>query len=471
MRSLLFSAGLSAFCLGTAQEYVVVDLGAFPGAEAGYAIDINEFGEVTGNSGGTPYIWTPAGGMVPLSMPPAATYAFPDAINNHRTVVGDSSEGPVRWLNGGAGEILQHNNPWDPRGRGINNLNQAVGKDTFAALWQPDGTLVQLGKLHASDSFATAYDINDLSEVVGVSGWQQSYAFIWRNGVMSDLGGIPNHAGAQAHSINEHGDVVGWNVLPVNGNPFRAVLYHRNGGPVVNLGVLDPKLHNQSTASDINNAMQIVGRSYTPSFFEAFFIWDPENGMRDLRPLLYPSPLWIRDPEAINDAGQIVGTGIFDYQSRPYLLNPVLKPLKFSLGRGTVTSGNTIGAFTRSEDFRMTLQPGAVFSSSQAPISFEVSGIAPPTGLSQLGVTIESSASSGAIRQSAEAYNYVTQQFDEVGSTMLTTSDREQGFAIGNPSTYVGPGNSVRIRISYFRTGPTFSYPWKVHIDKLKWTR
>ena len=106
-------------------------------------------------------------------------------------------------------------------------MNQSVGKDTFAALWQPGGTLIQLGKLHASDSFATAYDINDLSEVVGVSGWQQSYAFIWRNGVMSDLGGIPNHAGAQAHAINEHGDVVGWNVLPVGGNPFRAVLYHR----------------------------------------------------------------------------------------------------------------------------------------------------------------------------------------------------------------------------------------------------
>lgn len=104
----------------------------------------------------------------------------------------------------------------------INHGGQIVGKvrkadDTtyVAALWQPDGTLINLGIL-PGDFAAFATGINDLGEVVGNnydSSFNWSHGFIWQNGVMTDLNklipGDSNLFVISASNINERGQISG----------------------------------------------------------------------------------------------------------------------------------------------------------------------------------------------------------------------------------------------------------------------
>jgi probable HAF family extracellular repeat protein len=104
----------------------------------------------------------------------------------------------------------------------INNLGQIAGKvrsadgTTYvAALWQPDGTLTNLGIL-PGDFAAFATGINDRGQVVGNnfdSNFNWSHGFFWQNDVMTDLNElIPEDSGLfiiSASNINERGQISG----------------------------------------------------------------------------------------------------------------------------------------------------------------------------------------------------------------------------------------------------------------------
>jgi probable HAF family extracellular repeat protein len=104
----------------------------------------------------------------------------------------------------------------------INNLGQIAGKvrsadgTTYvAALWQPDGTLTNLGIL-PGDFAAFATGINDRGQVVGNnfdSNFNWSHGFLWQNDVMTDLNAlIPEDSGLfiiSASNINERGQISG----------------------------------------------------------------------------------------------------------------------------------------------------------------------------------------------------------------------------------------------------------------------
>src|SRR5579864_466580 len=104
----------------------------------------------------------------------------------------------------------------------INNLGQIAGKvrtsdgTTYvAALWQPDGTLTNLGIL-PGDFAAFATGINNRGQVVGNnfdSSFNWSHGFIWQNGAMTDLNTlIPADSNLfiiSASNINDHGQISG----------------------------------------------------------------------------------------------------------------------------------------------------------------------------------------------------------------------------------------------------------------------
>jgi probable HAF family extracellular repeat protein len=99
------------------------------------------------------------------------------------------------------------------------------------------------------------------------------HAFLWQNGVMTDLGLLP-------------GDVQSW-------------------------------------ANMINNKNQAVGTSFDASGGRRAFIW--QNGvMTDLNTLIPAgSPLFLLEAFGINDRGQIAGFGnLSNGQLRAYLLTP-----------------------------------------------------------------------------------------------------------------------------------------------------
>ncbi len=179
----------------------------------------------------------------------------------------------------------------------VNNAGQVVGTSVLsggygrAYLWST-GIMTNLGTLGGSSS--TAYGINDYGQVVGTAGTPTSgqHAFLWNNGAMTDLGTLPGGRSSYARAINASGQVVGNSTA--SGGYKHAFLW--SNGIMADLGTLEDNGH--TYAKDINASGQIVGSSNSHAI-----LWS-EGNMIDLDPISGKRS----EAEAINDAGQIVGT-------------------------------------------------------------------------------------------------------------------------------------------------------------------
>lgn len=162
-------------------------------------------------------------------------------------------------------------------------------------VWTPQYTITSLGTLGGYTSWGQA--INDLGQVAGRSeGPNGQHAFLWRNGVMTDLGTlIPTHIESSGLGINNHGDVVGYSYAP-----GRAVLWR--DGQVIDLGTLGL----ESYAFDINDAGQVVGWSRLSKNEIHAVLWQDEDVI-DLTATFGPLMYYAAD---INNVGQIPGVNV-----------------------------------------------------------------------------------------------------------------------------------------------------------------
>jgi probable HAF family extracellular repeat protein len=116
----------------------------------------------------------------------------------------------------------------------------------LATLWTfaPGGgvNVKSLGALATDSSYVAsfAYGLNERGAVVGRStvngSISLSHAFVWRDGIMTDLGTIPGPAyQSQAEGINDYEEIVGWtNTIATTGQLLqRAFVYI--GGRMYNL--------------------------------------------------------------------------------------------------------------------------------------------------------------------------------------------------------------------------------------------
>jgi probable HAF family extracellular repeat protein len=365
--------------------YFVTEVGTLPGgATSVSAADINSRGQVVGqnqlgpgpNSRG--FLWSPttpngtSGSMVPLS--PRAAGAL--GINDYGQVVGSVSgfSGIYLWTpdtpNATSGSIVEFNR--DPTAdlrfvTAINSVGQFVGFDRDNSslvdrefLWTPttpngsNGTMVEIGDLPGGIESNLPHDINEFGQIAGwsaiaaISG--QTHAYLWTPnmpngpaGSMVDLGdfpGGPDQSGATG--INARGQVVGYGYVPTGDRAFLWTPNEPNGssGSMVDLGEL-PGGIDRSNAYDINSQGQVVGESWRDG--PRAFLWTPTtpNGttgvMVDLNRVVDPvsGAGWtLRYARAINDAGQIVGSGLYDPDGpggateveRAFLLTPVPEP-------------------------------------------------------------------------------------------------------------------------------------------------
>ena len=176
-----------------------------PDGSVGYALGINDAGQVLGNffdsnnfNRCTALLWT-AGGAIPLGIPGDGKSSA-GAINNVGQVAG------VVWLTGDPG-----------------------GADTRGFLWTPDvpngttGTTIDLGPVSA------VYSINDRGQVVGQ---KEGGAFLWTpstpNGTSGTMTWLPMHS---AGDINNEGQVAGDILLDGGENPITHAALWTPGTP------------------------------------------------------------------------------------------------------------------------------------------------------------------------------------------------------------------------------------------------
>ena len=205
------------------QSQGLQDLGTLGGPDSG-AFLINENGQISG-------------------------WSFTNSTVNSTT--GFPTLDPFFWENG---KMLDMGTLGGVLGRSfaLNNRGQVAGFSDLAGdqschpfLWDQSGGMKDLGTLGGDSGLA--YFVNDAGEVVGsanVTGafgcdnGAQNHAFLWRNGVMTDLGAPDGDTCSGAVAINSKGQIVGGGD-DCNGGLLHAFL-SEDGGPAVSLDTLIP---------------------------------------------------------------------------------------------------------------------------------------------------------------------------------------------------------------------------------------
>ena len=287
----------------------MTDLGTLPGGSASYATGINDQGQVVGYGGsrfnGDPMFLDIVSGFIwrEGTMQPLTSLYCPCTFNRRY------------------GADLAH---------AINAGGQVVGESEtvrgysvrHAALWQSPTQVEDIGGGAGDWSISRAYGINESGEVVGDFAQDAGRltppfdrrAFLWQAGVRQDLGTLPGHTSSQALGISATGQAIGWSG-GTDGAQSHAVLWEN--GQAQDLGTLPGDVASQ--ALGINAAGQVVGWSGSRAF-----LW--QGGiMSDLNGLIPPDSGWVlARAAAINDRGDIVGTGLLSGQTRGFLLQPIL---------------------------------------------------------------------------------------------------------------------------------------------------
>jgi probable HAF family extracellular repeat protein len=175
-----------------------------------------------------------------------------------------------------------------------------------------------LGSLGGTVAFPNG--LNNHGEVVGesfVSGDSTEHPFLWTESAgMQDLGTLGGSFG-RAYAINDAGQVVG--VAARRNGALRAFLW--SDGVMSNLGTVDGD--GCSSAYAINAKGQTIGASFACDFSVVHtFLW--ENGrMIDLDRFVPPdSGVSLTDPSSINDRGEIVLDGTLNGKQHAFMLVP-----------------------------------------------------------------------------------------------------------------------------------------------------
>jgi probable HAF family extracellular repeat protein len=224
------------------QNGTITDLGTLPGDTESDAFFVSSSGQVLGasyapNGPSHSFLWQ--NGVMTNLGTLLGQNASPGTINDSGQMAGSltTSSGDYHaflWQNGmmtdlgtlpgGSTSDGTLNNHGQVVGGSTTNVKNLGPLQTHAFLWQ-NGVMTDLGTLvtskvpHTAQIISQAFGINDSGQVVGSSTisatepWGTTHAFLWQNGVMTDLNSqIPGNSGwtlNNAFRINNSGMIMG----------------------------------------------------------------------------------------------------------------------------------------------------------------------------------------------------------------------------------------------------------------------
>lgn len=213
----------------------------------------------------------------------------------------------------------------DVNSSGVITGGAATATTSHAFIWQEGIGMSDIGNL-APSGVSSGLAINSAGHIVGqgTAASGELHAFWWNGVTMLDLGALPMGVSSLAQGVNDADDVVGVSTTDALATSFHAFLW-KSGVGMTQLGELGPY---DTRAFDINNNGDAVGWSWIDNVGSArAVLWENGGPVINLNTRIAGGSGWVlNDARGINDAGQIVGNGVHNGQSRAFLLTPVAEP-------------------------------------------------------------------------------------------------------------------------------------------------
>lgn len=534
---LVLALALSIPALADPPAYTVTDVAALPGQNYVNAHAINSQGQVGGSffsptGHDRAFVWTPGTGMLDLGQI-ADGNSVVNGLSASGQAVGSAPSGNTiqvynpytykydtymtyygfRTTSGGqitqsalippfggyhsacyainaSGEIVGRTGTSQPFG----GYDGPVRAFSFSP-GQSTGTILPT----LGGTYSAAYAVNDTGLVVGVaalysaSAYYPTHAALWQNGQITDLGTLGGQ-NSTAYGINAAGQIVGVSdtVAPISGAEPQHPFSWQNG-QMTDLGL--PLDGASGTAKAINVSGQVVGSGYSigtyPNITQRALLWSGGKSY-NLNTLVIGDTDWsLTDAAALNDSGQIVGSGTIGGKYHAFLLTPApdsaprvgtLSPNRARVGDGdlTVTVTGTGFASGAVVEWNGTSLATTFVSATQltafvpaanlaAPTQASVTVVNPAAGvvLGQLnfavqpvGLLIGFDAGAATILAGNRSYGSVTlSQPAEAGGYAVTllSSSRLIAFLVGEGGNYPAVGSPVTVIVPAGSTYAQFS--------------
>jgi len=262
MQDLGTLGGNNSFGLGANEEgqivgYADVPSGATSHAARWYMGEIMDLGTLAGSDG----------------------FSYAQQINNSHEIVGGSTtaNGTLRgflWDRGVMTDLGTLGGP-NSFGNGINDGGQIVGGANVSDVVNPIlgfpafyGTMWDRGEIVTLTPGvpAAAFNINNQAQVVGrllvpdANEGGVAHAFLWHEGILTDLGVPEGDDNSEANSLNNHGQIVGDSGVGFieSYSPDRALLWRNGVHADLNTLVSDDSGYQLIVAFDVNARGEIV---------------------------------------------------------------------------------------------------------------------------------------------------------------------------------------------------------------------
>lgn len=379
-----------------AQEYTVTDLGAVSTTyPTSHGTGLSPSGQyVTGDANTNDYNrhmfrWTSAGGMVQTSNSSATNSGY--GVNDSGHIAGQyfGTYAYPCYYNGSS--IVSLSGTYSGCAYGINSANIMCGQGAWGygtAFWGNPSGVISIGKLPTStgpyDS-SCAYALNENGKIVGSSAYSSSstnkqHAFLWTpntpNGSTGSM--IDIHTGSYTESfakaINNNDEITGYCWNSYGENNKRAFYRPASGSMQMLPGLTTPNADPGSEAVGINDSGLIVGSvGYlndrgSGACFAAKWAGGQLQLLSDSIDLR--SPWRLDEAAAINNKGQIVGTGKVNGYSHAFLLTPIANPTQSPTPHVDSTSPASVHAGSVLHVYGTGFTPGSVVCGLQPSFVF-----------------------------------------------------------------------------------------------------